>query len=336
MLFAGWAFNAFAQLEVKPGSFKEVPGFVNIDLDKQTDDNNQPYAVLKVKTENINDKQRRELNFQGDARTFFEIEYRDGEVWIYISYYATFLKISHPDLSSTEFYFPFDMKGKKGYELTLVNNSKSDIDEQKLNDIQERLNMLETTTNEVAAKTDQNSQELAETQAKVQAKNDAPAVRTVESYSFLTLNAAYNNYGKLSYGLTIGSMKKMGWFVSVMSNFNFKGLSAEHECNNEFFVDKYYPFYTGNEVYASLSANGGVMFKLVDELALKVGAGYGIRNLAYEMVDKKYVKNTDVSTAGLEVVVGAQYKLGKLIVSIDMVTTNFKYYEAKLGLGMGY
>lgn len=113
--------SAFAQLEVKPDSFKEVPGFVNINRDIQSDDNDVPYAVLKVKTENINDKQRRELNFGGDAQTFFETEYKDGEVWLYISYYASFIKISHPDLSSTEFHFPYDMKPKCGYELTLVN-----------------------------------------------------------------------------------------------------------------------------------------------------------------------------------------------------------------------
>lgn len=128
----------------------------------------------------------------------------------------------------------------------------------------------------------------------------------------------------------------MGWFVSVLSNFNFKGISADYECGNDFLVEGNYPFYTGKEVYSSISATGGVMFKLVDELALKVGAGYGIRNTAYEMVDGKYVKNTDVSTAGLEVSVGAHYKISKLVVSLDMVTTNFKYYEAKLGIGMGY
>lgn len=310
--------GAVAQLEVKPGSFKEVPGFVNLDLDKQTDDNDRPYAVLKVKTENINDKQRRELNFQGDARTFFEVEYRDGEVWLYISYYATFLKISHPDLSSTEFYFPFDMEGKKGYELTLVNNAKSDIDEQKIkNMIDERLENVPVTS----------------TRDTIVVKQ---TVAVDESYSFLTLNASYNNYGKLAYGVTFGSMKKMGWFVSVLSNFNFKGISADYECGNDFLVEGNYPFYTGKEVYSSISATGGVMFKLVDELALKVGAGYGIRNTAYEMVDGKYVKNTDVSTAGLEVSVGAHYKISKLVVSLDMVTTNFKYYEAKLGIGMGY
>lgn len=115
--------NMMAQLEVKEGSFKEVAGFVNINTEMMYDDNDKPYAVLKLKTENINDKERHQLLFQGDARTFFELEYKVGEVWVYISYYATYLKISHPDFGSTEFWFPFDMQGKKGYELTLANKT---------------------------------------------------------------------------------------------------------------------------------------------------------------------------------------------------------------------
>lgn len=126
LLFAVFLYmTAFAQLEVKEGSFHKVEGFVNINLDKMTDDNEQPYAVLKIKTENIGSKERRELNFGGDARTFFEVEYKDGEVWLYISYYASYIKISHEELSSTEFYFPFDMEPKKGYELTLVNKANA-------------------------------------------------------------------------------------------------------------------------------------------------------------------------------------------------------------------
>ena len=120
--------NLMAQLEVKDGSFKEVTGFVNINTDIMFDDNDKPYAVLKVKTENINDKERRQLLFQGDARTFIECEYKVGEVWLYISYYATYLKISHPDFGSTEFWFPFDMQGKKGYELILINKPSLEED----------------------------------------------------------------------------------------------------------------------------------------------------------------------------------------------------------------
>jgi len=114
-----------AQLEVKEGSFKEVPGFVNINTEKMYDDNDKPYAVLKIKTENISSKERHELGFKGDAQTFFEVEYKDGEVWLYISYYATYIKISHEEYSSTEFHFPYDMKPKCGYELTLVNKTSN-------------------------------------------------------------------------------------------------------------------------------------------------------------------------------------------------------------------
>ena len=81
-----------------------------------------PFAVIKVRTENINDKQRRELKFSGNAGTFIMLEYKDGEVWVYLTaQYADYLKISHPDFSSIEFTLPYDLKPKCGYELTLVN-----------------------------------------------------------------------------------------------------------------------------------------------------------------------------------------------------------------------
>ena len=120
--------TAFAQLEVKEGSFKEVYGFVNINTDKMDDDNNVLYAVIKVNTVNINDKQRHQLLFQGNAATFIEVEYHVGEVWVYLSSKpATYLKISHPDFGSTEFWFPFDLKPKQGYEMVLVNKANAVI-----------------------------------------------------------------------------------------------------------------------------------------------------------------------------------------------------------------
>jgi len=116
--------QAFAQLEVKPGSFHEVPGFVNINPDEnyQFDDNDLPFAVIKVRTENITDKQRRDLRFESNLAVGILLEYKTGEVWVYVTAkYADYLKISHPDLSSIEFTIPFDLQPKKGYEMTLVN-----------------------------------------------------------------------------------------------------------------------------------------------------------------------------------------------------------------------
>lgn len=116
--------NSFAQLEVKQGSFNEVTGFVNIN-DKQYDSNDNLYAVLKIRTENINDKQRNELIFNVYDNAEFEVENQVGEVWLYVSYFANHITISHPEMGSAEFYLPFDMKGKKGYELTIVNKTEN-------------------------------------------------------------------------------------------------------------------------------------------------------------------------------------------------------------------
>ena len=121
--------SAFAQLEVKEGSFKEVPGFVNINSDPnyQNDDNNLPYSVIKVRTENITDKQRRDLRFESNLATAILLEYKTGEVWVYVTAkYANYLKISHPDFSSIEFTIPFDLEPKKGYEMLLVNKTKEE------------------------------------------------------------------------------------------------------------------------------------------------------------------------------------------------------------------
>ena len=305
---------AFAQLEVKQDSFKEVLGFVNINLDIQSDDNDVPYAVVKVKTENINDKQRRELLFQGDAATFIECEYKVGEVWVYLTYKASYLKISHPDLSSTEFWFPYDMEPKKGYELTLVNKSESNIVQEQL---KSRIEELETINQEM--------------------QNEVSNIKEPKGITnFITLNAAYNNYGDLSYGLTFGHYKKYGWFVIAMSNFDFNGFSSDFECDNDLMIGDYYPDYNGTEYHTNLSIMAGFIYKVSDPLTLRVGAGYGVRNTVYETTQNQLVKNKDVSTAGLDASLGAMYKIGKFVVSLDAVTTNFKVFEARLGLGLGF
>ena len=206
---------AYCQLEVKEGSFKSVEGFVNINLDIQADDNEVPYAVVKVKTENINDKQRRELLFQGDAATFIECEYKVGEVWVYITYKATYLKISHPDLSSTEFWFPFDMEPKKGYELTIVNKSETNINEERLKTKIEELEAI--------------NKEMSEKQPEVLYVEVEKEQELKGIFTFMTLNVAITQYSDLSYGLTIGNYRKFGWFFSAMTNFNFDKLGSESD-----------------------------------------------------------------------------------------------------------
>lgn len=439
--------GAMAQLEVKPGSFKKVEGFVNINIDKMYDDNNKPYSVLKIKTENINDKQRRELLFQGDAATFFEIEYKVGEVWVYLSYYASYIKMSHPDFSSTEFAFPFDMEPKCGYELTLINKTAPggygylqisttpengatiklngitleqktpytnemisaglhevvvskygykdvikrivveecqkenvviempiayghldilsepsaatvyidnqnkgktplvvnnvrigkhtirlekngyhtevfnvDVEEDKTDSIKVELQYGKSITIETDKKGDRiyidgkekglspltivvpfgkhtisayrgKKSSTIDITVRIDDNNNnnvklIPIKETLTSYvhngySFAILNAAINQYSNLSYGLTIGSVKRYGWFASFMTNFKFDN-NYDFECDANHFINGNYPEYTGTETYTSLSLISGMLIRLSGPVALKIGAGYGIKLQRYE------------------------------------------------------
>ncbi len=116
------SFAIRAQISVKEGSFKEAGQFFTMKED-MTDDNYTPYAVIRVRGENMTPEQILQLGFQGDARTYIEVEPQENEVWVYLTYLATYLKITHPDLSSTEFTIPYDLEPLHGYELVLVSGA---------------------------------------------------------------------------------------------------------------------------------------------------------------------------------------------------------------------
>ena len=76
------------------------------------------------------------------------------------------------------------------------------------------------------------------------------------------------------------------------------------------------------------------MFRPVDVMAIKLGAGYGIREYAQQMMgDEIWVRNEASSARGIDINAGLQFFVKKLSFSLDYVTTNAKYSEIKLGVG---
>lgn len=291
---------AFAQLELIKDSFHQIDGFDN----NKSDDPN--FAVILIKTVNLSDAQCKELVFEADDKKLTNIEYNADGIWVYIRYYSNFIKVSHPKYGHDEFGFKGDLDINSGYEITLVNHAEPEVEEQ----TEEKVENVEIQ------------------------KTTVPPV-TQNTVKFFTLNGAVNSYGDFSCGLTVGSHKAMGWFASVMTNFTFTGLSSDYECGNNLLVGHYYPDYSGDEYHASLSIMGGFIYKIKEQMALRAGVGYGARNTVYKTTDNKLVKNTDVSTSGIDLSLGAQYEYDKYIVSLDVVTTNFNVFELRIGIGLG-
>ena len=160
-------------------------------------------------------------------------------------------------------------------------------------------------------------------------KQNVTKPKVDDKFSFVTLNAAYSVAPQLSYGISFGSVKKVGWYLSAMSNFDFTGLNVIDKPFDEVAI-------TGNSKTTRLSATAGFVIRMAKPVYLKLGAGYGMRIRAAETLNGQYVKYPANTYEGIEATAGVMFRLGGLTISLDAVTTNFKMMEMKVGVGFGW
>ena len=160
-------------------------------------------------------------------------------------------------------------------------------------------------------------------------KQNVSKPKVDDKFGFVTLNAAYSIAPQLSYGISFGSVKKVGWFLSAMSNFDFTGFDVIDTPFDKVAI-------TGNSKTTRLSITGGLMTRLGEPVYLKLGAGYGMRIRAAETLNGQYVKYPANTYEGIEATAGVMFRLGGLAISLDAVTTSFKMMEVKVGLGFGW
>ena len=150
--------------------------------------------------------------------------------------------------------------------------------------------------------------------------------------TFVTANASVSNYGTPSFGVTLGKVKKVGWFVSATTNFNFE--KAELVTENGL-IDGSFPRYQqGSRRNSRLSLLGGMVVKLYGPLCFRAGAGYGSNTTLWTTLGGQTVKFSTGSFSGIEATLGMQLNIKGLTVSLDMLTTNFETLEAKIGVGV--
>ena len=171
-------------------------------------------------------------------------------------------------------------------------------------------------------------QEKKAEKIKTPKKTSAP-----EKHSFITLNVAYSVAPQTSFGITYGQVKKVGWFVSAMTNFNFR--FAANEWDDMFYASDNEAVFTGNSSAARASLTAGMLMKLGGPVYMKLGAGYGMRVKCWELSDEWYVYEPD-TYKGLDLTAGLMFKLGGCTISADAVTTNFETLEIKVGVGVNF
>ena len=165
------------------------------------------------------------------------------------------------------------------------------------------------------------------------------ASKPKNSVFFIMVNAAYSFAPQTSFGLTIGSAKRFGWYASFGTNFNFNN-STTFKCtgNGQIYNSSFGEYhFVGSQKASRLSATAGMVFRISNPLYAYLGGGYGHRSLFWEFYDSSmnynWVKNTDYSYQGLALDAGFMLHFNGFGFSVGAQTIGFSYIEAKIGIG---
>lgn len=196
--------------------------------------------------------------------------------------------------------------------------------------------VMVTVTLKPVSKKPVNQQPTAPT---VQPKKEQPKVeqpapqKTIGNAFFVMANAAYSIAPQASFGLTVGSVKKLGWYASLGSNFKFE--KAEYECDYEGNISglssEY--SYSGQKSTSRLGATAGMVFRIYDPLYAYAGGGYGFRNVFWQLENGSWAKCTDDSYQGIAIDAGLMLHFKGFGFSLGVQTIGVKYLEAKIGIG---
>lgn len=161
-------------------------------------------------------------------------------------------------------------------------------------------------------------------------------------------NGYVTPYLQKYYGFTVGSVNKVGWYFSLMSNFDFRAFNADYVAQGAYyydeetqantygdFVDGNYPYYSGESLGSRLSIMGGFLLKMGSRSYFRLGAGYGHRAFAFSDIDGKWVAPARFNKNGFDVAIGLQFNnKNHSVFTFDIVSTSFSTVEAKVGLGV--
>ncbi|MBQ0122845.1 MAG: hypothetical protein KBS38_04430 [Bacteroidales bacterium] len=138
----------------------------------------------------------------------------------------------------------------------------------------------------------------------------------------------------LSYGATVGGVKKFGGYIGFHSN--FCKTVAGYSCTSDGFTKGSRIMANGAKTYGRLAVTAGVCYEINKWLILSAGAGYGSSNCFWQDIDGTWMNVSDISVKGVEVEAGGIFHFGLLGISIGACTTSFKNAGLKAGLGFAF
>lgn len=153
--------------------------------------------------------------------------------------------------------------------------------------------------------------------------------------TFVLLNGCYHPAPQFAMGITVGQVKRVGWYVSLLTNMNFLN-SSDYVADESGYVNGVYPMYAEGRQTSLMAANAGLTIRLDDPLWLYVGAGYGKRHFSQQTLDNKWILQSAGQHEGVSLDAGVMWALGKFLLSAGVHSIGFGYWDMKVGIGINF
>lgn len=140
--------------------------------------------------------------------------------------------------------------------------------------------------------------------------------------------------GDVTPAVMLGFVKKWGWYLKGVSDFDMKGNSADLEIDNDGNYNGV-PAWLDNPSpkIERTAITTGALFRPWKMLYAYAGGGYGWRNVVYEATNDMWAKNIDRSYKGFEAECGIIFRVNGLSLQLGVQTNQFKYMEFSGGFG---
>ncbi len=148
-----------------------------------------------------------------------------------------------------------------------------------------------------------------------------PLYKTINPSSFFTVNAEYLggyrpdqsfNPQTPAFGFKAGTMRNVGWFVSAMTNFQFKGTFTT--CAESEIIE-------GSTSTSYFDVLGGITLRYWKPLSFHLGLGYSYRSFNNETIYGQWAHVAHRTAQGPATTIGFMLHLGGFVVSAEVLGT---------------
>ena len=140
----------------------------------------------------------------------------------------------------------------------------------------------------------------------------------------------------MAYGVMAGyQYGRWGGYLSFRSNYMFG--DTAYGCTSDGKLPSGASFWgTGESRKMNLAVCVGALVQLQPLISVYVGAGYGMRNMAWKDVDGNWAEVSDWSHRGLAAESGLLFSFSRLAVSVGISTVKFKTASFTCGVGIKF